>query len=105
MAFFRIDLAGKVTITSHRSQPVDLEVTRYVLGVADQADTQGKIEKLNVVEDGEYWGGGEFPVWWNWYGWPSWWSYFNGLGRITWKLKLEPKQTTTLSYEWHYFWR
>jgi len=37
--------------------------------------------------------------------WPSWWSYFNGVGRVTWKLSIDPGRSTELHYEWHYFWR
>ena len=62
-------------------------------------------QKLNAFEDGGYLGSGDLPSWWSWYGWPSWWNYFNGTGRITWKLTLEPKQIVELNYDWHYFWR
>ena len=104
-SYSRIDLAGKITVTSHRPQSAELEITRYVLGAADRADHEGKVEKLNAFEDGEYLGSGDQPSWWNWYGWPSWWTSFNGTGRITWKLALEPKQSVELNYDWHYFWR
>jgi hypothetical protein len=103
--YSRIGLAGKITLTSHRAEPAELEITRYVLGVADTAGHNGKVEKLNVFENGDYPASGDYPSWWNWYGWPSWWNYFNGVGRITWKLKLPPKEPLNLEYEWHYFWR
>jgi hypothetical protein len=103
--YSRIDLAGKITLTSHRLQPTEIEVTRYVLGGADTAGHAGVIEKLNVFENGDYLPAGDYPSWWSWYGWPSWWNYFNGIGRITWKLKLQPKEPLTLEYQWHYFWR
>jgi hypothetical protein len=32
-------------------------------------------------------------------------NYLNGVGRVNWKLTLEPNQSKGLSYEWHYFWR
>jgi len=104
-SYSRIDLAGKIAITSHRSQSAQLEIPRYVLGAADRADHEGKVEKLNAFEDGEFLGSGDQPSWWNWYGWPAWWNYFNGTGRVTWKLALEPKQIVELNYDWHYFWR
>ena len=103
--YTRVDLAGKVTIASHRAQASELEVTRYVLGAADSADAGGKVEKINVFENGEYFTSGDYPYWWGWYGWPHWWNYFNGIGRVTWKLPLDPGQSKELSYNWHYFWR
>ena len=103
--YTRVDLAGKISVTSHRAQPAELEITRYVLGAADSANAQGKVSKINVFESNDYFTGGDYPYWWNWYGWPYWWNYFNGIGRINWKLTFEPNQTKDLSYEWHYFWR
>jgi hypothetical protein len=103
--YSRIDLAGKVTVTSHRTRPTELEITRYVLGAADSAEADGKVEKMNMFENGDYLASGDYPYWWNWYGWPYWWNYFNGIGRITWKLTLDPDQSKELGYQWHYFWR
>ncbi len=103
--YTRVDLAGKITVISHRAQPAELEITRYVLGAADSANEGGKASKINVFESNEYSSGGDYPYWWNWYGWPYWWNYFNGIGRINWKLVFEPNQSKELSYEWHYFWR
>ena len=103
--YSRIDLAGKITVTSHRASPAELEITRYVLGAADSAEADGKVEKMNMFENGDYLAGGDYPSWWSWYGWPSWWNYFNGIGRITWKLTLDPDQSKELGYQWHYFWR
>jgi hypothetical protein len=103
--YTRVDFEGKVTVTSHRAQPAELEITRYVLGAADSADAGGKIEKINAFENGDYFTSGDYPSWWGWYGWPYWWNYFNGIGRVTWKLTIEPNQTKDLGYEWHYFWR
>ncbi len=103
--YTHVDLAGKISVTSHRAQPAELEITRYVLGAADSANEQGQLSKVNVFESNDYSSGGDYPYWWNWYGWPYWWNYFNGIGRINWKLTFEPNQTKDLSYEWHYFWR
>ena len=103
--YSRIDLAGKITVTSHRTQPTELEITRYVLGAADSAEADGKVEKMNMFENGDYLASGDYPYWWNWYGWPYWWNYFNGIGRITWNLTLAPDQSKELGYQWHYFWR
>jgi hypothetical protein len=103
--FSRIDLKGQITITSHRAQPAELEVTRSVLGFPDTADHDGKVERLGVFEGGDYLAGTDYPEWWSWYGWPSWWTRCNGTGRFTWRLSLAPKQTADLGCEWHYFWQ
>ncbi len=103
--YSRVDLAGKITIASHRPQKAELEVTRFVLGAADSADHDAKFEKLNVFENGDFLASADYPSWWSWYGWPSWWNYFNGIGRITWSITLDPKQSVDLAYQWHYFWR
>ena len=104
-SYSRVDLSGKITLTNHRSEPAEVEVTRVVLGAADTAEQDGKVEKLNVFENGDYIAGGDYPNWWGWYSWPSWWNYFNGVGRVTWNVKLAPGQTVDLGYQWHYFWR
>ena len=80
-------------------------MTRFVLGVADTAGHNGVVEKINTFENGDSLGSGDQPFWWGWYGWPHWWNYFNGIGRVTWKLNLEPKEGVELDYTWHYFWR
>jgi hypothetical protein len=103
-SYSRIDLAGKLSLVSHHAQAAELEVTRYVLGAADSAGQDGKIEKPSAFEGGELLPGGDYPYWWGWYSWPSWWSYFNGISRITWKISLDPGQSLELGYEWHYFW-
>lgn len=104
-SYSRIDLTGKLSLTSHRAQPVELEVTRYVLGTADSARQSGKIEKINAYENGEHLSGGDYPYWWGWYGWPNWWSYLNGVARVTWTVKLAPEESEDLDYAWHYFWQ
>lgn len=104
-SYSRIDLGGKISLTSHHAQPAELEITRYVLGAADHADHDGQIENVNLFENPDFVGAGDYPYWWGWYGWPYWWSYVNGVSRISWKVTLQPDQTVTLGYDWHYFWR
>jgi hypothetical protein len=104
-SYSRIDLSGRVNLTNLRSAATEIEITRYVMGAADQADHDGSVESVNRLENGEFVLGADLPAWWNWYSWPYWWNSFNGVGRITWKLTLEPKQSVELGYQWHYFWR
>jgi hypothetical protein len=75
-----------------------------VLGNVTAADNGGIVAKVNVLEDGSSMGG-ESPRWWRWYNWPNWWPHFNGVGRITWKVRIEPGRSADLGYTWHYFWR
>jgi hypothetical protein len=103
--YSRIDLKGKISLTSHRTQSSELEVNRYVLGTADQASQEGKPERMNAFEDEDYLSANAHPYWWNWYGWPWWWSHVNGISRISWKVMLEPNQNLDLGYDWHYFWQ
>jgi hypothetical protein len=104
-SFTRINLKGTIKVTNHRGQPVYLEVTRHVLGTVSDAGQQGAVEKVNVFENGDYVGAGDYPAWWNWYGWPSWWHHVNGISRVTWKTTLEAGKNIELDYGWHYFWR
>ena len=43
---------GKVTVTSHRTRPTELEITRYVLGAADSAEADGKVVFLHKIVEG-----------------------------------------------------
>ena len=102
-AYTRVELDGHITLMNQRKQTAELEITRYILGNAESADHSGKIEKINTFEDA-----GDSvarPDWWNWFGWPRAWANFNGIGRITWKLKLNAGETVELGYKWNYFWR
>jgi len=96
--YMRVDLAGQVKLTNHRDHPIDLEVTRHLLGNVGEADHDGKAEMVNVFDQ-------TVPHWWNWYSWPYWWNHFNSVGEIKWKLTLNAKKGVELNYTWHYFWR
>jgi hypothetical protein len=103
-AFIRIDLDGKINLTSFGDKPVEIEVTRDVLGIVTSAESGGKIETLNLFEDGSYLPTGDYPTWWHWYAWPYWWHHFNSISKITWNVRLEPKQEMDLKYSWAYYW-
>ncbi len=102
--YTRCNLNGKITLTSHKDKPVDLEVRRFVLGNIDTANSDGRIEHLGWNEGG-WTATGELPFWWNWYRWPYWWHHFNPVGRTEWDITLQPGKTVELEYAWHYFWR
>jgi hypothetical protein len=99
----RIDLAGKITLTSYAKKPIEVKVTRHVLGKVGEAGNDGKPEMVNVLEDSSF--ESSQPEWYAWRSWPDWWSHFNGIGRITWTTKLEPSKPQDLTYTWSYYWR
>jgi len=101
--FDRVNLAGTVHLVNHRDQAVEVEVTRHILGILDGAGQEGQVEQVSWAEGG--WANADgLPLWWGWYSWGAWWYEFNGLGRITWKVKIEPGKSVDLDYTWHYFW-
>jgi hypothetical protein len=101
----RIDLAGKITLTSFAKQPIEVEVVRNVLGNVSEADQSGQIQMVNIFEDPTFGTGGPYPYWWGWFNWPWWWNHFNGVGRVTWTVKLESGKPLDLNYTWNYYWR
>jgi len=103
-SYWRIDLAGTVELANFRSQPIEVEVVRYVLGNVGEAGQEGKAEMINFLEDTDH-AAAPQPPWWGWYSWPAWWFHFNGVGKVSWKVKLDPGKPTTLDYAWHYYWR
>ena len=102
--YARADLEGLIRLTNRKDKAVEVEVTRYVLGNATKAESGGKIEMVNVLEDEDASDVGR-PYWWGWYSWGHWWSHFNGVGRIQWTVSLEPGKPVELKYAWNYFWR
>jgi hypothetical protein len=101
--FSRVDMTGKITLVNHRPEPAELEITRYVLGNPESASHSGKAEKINSFDDAD--SGTAFPSGWNYYGLPNWWTELNGVGRVTWNLKLDAGQSTDLDYKWYYYWQ
>ena len=102
-AYWRIDIGSTIELTNSGSKPIEVEVTRFVLGNVDKAGEGAKAEMVNLLEDEE--GLGSRPMWWGYYSWPVWWGHFNGVGRVTWTAKLAPNQSAEQSYAWHYYWR
>lgn len=99
----KVSLEGKITLTSFRGEPIDLEVTRHLLGNVDRADAGGAITRVSVF-DAEDSTAFARPAWWSTYNWPSWWHHLNGTSRVDWKLRLEPGKPVDLAYGWHYYW-
>jgi hypothetical protein len=105
--FVRVDMSGKITLTNYSKQPLEIEVRRHVLGNVDSADHDGKQAMVNLLEDPSYTPTGRFdpyPSWYASYAWPYWWRRFNGVGRVTWSITIDPGKSVDLGYTWHYFW-
>jgi hypothetical protein len=102
--YARGNLTGTIQLTNRRTETVDLEIQRSILGHIDSATHKGLIEHLGRHE-GEWMTSDSSPFWWRWYNWPYWWYHFNAVGRVTWKYELEPGKSVELQYKWHYFWR
>jgi hypothetical protein len=107
-SYMRVDLEGAIKLTNHRGQPLRIEVNRHVLGHVDAAGREGKVTMSNVFESRDHLPTGDYSdgaSWWQWFNWPWWWHHVNGLGRVEWKVDLNPDEAVTLDYSWHYYWR
>lgn len=100
--FQQLLLEGKVCLTNYRKAPVEVEVTRVVLGEVG-APGGGTVEKVNLMEDSK--GSEHYPHYSRWYASWWWWNHVNPVSRITWKTTLQPGKSTDLEYAWSYYWR
>lgn len=101
-AYQRIDLAGALTVANDTDRAVEVEVTRHVLGLVDSADAGGKVTAIHLAED-DGTSGFAGPDWWRSWDWPWWWRALNGVGRIDWKVRIEPGASVDLPYTFHQF--
>lgn len=99
-SYGRVDLAGTLTLTNYRKEPITVEITRYVLGSVANANENGKTEMVNVLEDREYASSVNQGYYYNW---PYWWTHFNGVARIKWNVTLQPGKAQDLTYTWSYY--
>lgn len=99
--FQRIDVDGTLTLASRKMETIEVEVTRSVLGLVDNADHGGTTQALGPQE---FWRWNSRPAWWGWWSWPYGWWHWNGVGRFTWRVKLAPGESVGLKARWHYFW-
>jgi hypothetical protein len=97
----RIDVDGTLTLASRKTEAIEVEVTRSVLGLVDSADKDGETQALGPQE---FWRSSSRPPWWGWWSWPYGWWHWNGVGRFTWRVKLAPGESVELKARWHYFW-
>jgi hypothetical protein len=100
--FQQVKLEGRICLTNYRKAPVEVEVSRVVLGEVAEPVKGGSVEKLNLMEDRK--GVPGQPNYYYWYSSWWWWNQVNPVSRITWKATLEPGKSTDLDYAWSYYW-
>jgi hypothetical protein len=101
-SYGRIDLSGQIRLLNQKSQPIELEVRREVLGIVDGVEQGGTLRQLEIAAIAQRL---QATPWWGWWSWPYWWFHFNGFGECQWTVKLEPGKEQVLEARWHYFWR
>ncbi|MEY2785617.1 MAG: hypothetical protein RL277_1827 [Planctomycetota bacterium] len=101
-SYGRIDLGGEIRLLNQKNLPIEIEVTRQVLGLVDSVEQGGTMRQLEIASIAREL---ERTPWWGWWSWPYWWFRFNGFGEYRWTVKLEPGKETVLQSKWHYFWR
>lgn len=101
-SYGRIDLGGEIRLLNQKKLPIEIEVTRQVLGLVDSVDQGGTMRQLEIASIAREL---ERTPWWGWWSWPYWWFRFNGFGEYRWTVRLEPGKEAVLQSKWHYFWR
>jgi hypothetical protein len=102
--FSRVDVAGKLVLTSFRSEPVTVEVTRQFIGSIEKSGagaSRGEVRRLGAGDDEA--GQARRPDWWN--SGNGYWREVNPLSSVTWSVTLPAKGTRELPYEYFYYWR
>jgi hypothetical protein len=99
--FQQISLEGRACLSNYRKAPVEVEVSRVVLGEVRDAG-KGMVEKLNLMEDPK---GAERHNYYAWYSSWWWWNQVNPVSKITWKVTVEPGKNADLDYAWSYYWQ
>lgn len=100
--YARVAIAGTIKLKNHKPQPIELEVVRRALGIADSVGQGGAQKQLDLVQA---WSGGASSPWWGWWSWPYWWFQHNGFAEFRWTTTLPAGGEAQLDAAWHYFWR
>ena len=100
--YARVDVAGTLTVTSYRGEPIAVELSQQLVGTTDSAGQSGKIRQLGMGDDALN-AEDNRPAWWNYNSGD--WRAVNGLSAITWELKVPAKGKLEVPYTYHYFWR
>jgi len=102
-AYARVDVTGRLVITSYRNEPIMLELTQGFIGSVDAAAQGGAIRKLGLGDDDGEAADATLPSWWNYDSGD--WRAVNGLSSVKWTITLPAKKSLEIPYSYHYFWR
>ena len=100
--FTRVDIGGRLVVTSYRNEPITLEITQQFIGTVEKAESGGVIRKLGLGDDDGA-ASANLPTWWNYH--TGDWRAVNGLSSIKWTLVVPAKKSFEIPYSYHYFWR
>ncbi len=101
--YTRVDVGGRLVITSYRNEPITLELTQQFIGTVDSAEQKGVIRKLGLGDDDGESADANVPTWWNYNSGD--WRAVNGLSSVKWTVTLPAKKSMEIPYSYHYFWR
>ncbi|RYG70287.1 hypothetical protein EON80_08235 [bacterium] len=97
--YARIDVEGRLTVSSYRNAPITLEFSQQKPGTVDSASHKGVIRKLGAGDEAQ---DSSVPTSWANYDSGSWLS-MNGISKVEWKLAVPAKGKLEVTYQYHYF--
>lgn len=101
--YSRVDVGGRLIVTSYHNTPITVELTQQFIGTVDKAEMGGVIRKLGLGDDTAGSAGENLPSWWNYNSGD--WRSINGLSSVHWTVTVPAKGSVELPYAYHYFWR
>lgn len=100
-AYSRVDISGKMVVTSYRSAPVTMELAQQFVGNIDSVGEKGTTRKLGIGDDENK--ESALPSWWN--ADDGDWRGVNNLSAAKWTVTIPAKGKLEIPYTYHYFWR
>ena len=100
-SYTKVSLHGKLTITNFKDTAVKVEVKRMAMGNVTSATADGKIVRVNAMEDSSI--DARYP--WHYWSWPWWWYGVNPISKVTWKKTIKAGESATFEYDWYYHYR
>ena len=99
--YTRVDIGGRLVVTSYRNEPITLEITQQFIGTVEKAESGGVIRKLGLGDDDGA-ASANLPTWWNYHNGD--WRAVNGLSAVKWTIVVPAKKSLEIPYSYHYFW-
>lgn len=97
--YSRVDVMGRLTISSFRAAPITLELAQQWPGTVTTAGEKGEIRKLGLGDDNS--AGAAAPAWTS-YDYGNWLG-LNGISTVNWRVKIGAKGKMEIPYAYHYF--